>query len=211
MFPLFAFFKCLISPCRGLCDTGMHILKIVTWLCFHGFHRLYPLTALNELPVNCSIIRNEGWWRFERITTKANSIPSLFFLLFQIHFRFRIGWRRSYTGNLYCDQSTISSNQLISFGGSWRATCANSLNPVCGSTTIGNTYFYCTDYSTTEDWTVGENNFTHTFSNSEKEWHVRYVHEGFSCFRLKLNISHGSRLIFFIINKYLIYLCSNFA
>ena len=31
MFPLFAFFKCLISPCRGLCDTGMHILKIVTW------------------------------------------------------------------------------------------------------------------------------------------------------------------------------------
>ncbi|RMX46817.1 hypothetical protein pdam_00007662 [Pocillopora damicornis] len=88
-------------------------------------------------------------------------------------FRFRIGWRRSYSAGLYCDQSTISSNQLISFGSSWDATCTNSPNPVCGSTAIGNTNFYCTDYSTTEDWTVGENNFTHTFSNSEKEWHVR--------------------------------------
>ena len=29
--------------------------------------------------------------------------------------------------------------------------------------------------SVPEDWTVGENNFTYTFSNSEKQWHVRYV------------------------------------
>lgn len=107
----------------------------------------------------------------------------------QLQFRFRIGWRRSSSSNLYCNQSTISSNQLISYGSSWDATCTNSLNPVCGSTAIGNTNFYCTDFSTNEDWTVGENNFTHTFKNNEKEWHVSYS----GCCWIALSHYGGSR------------------
>nr|XP_058953257.1 uncharacterized protein LOC131780658 [Pocillopora verrucosa] len=92
-----------------------------------------------------------------------------------VHFSFRIGWRRSSSGNLNCDQNMKSSGQLINYGGSWKAGCDNSYNSLCGSSlTISNTYFYCTDYSVPEDWTVGENNFTYTFSNSEKQWHVSY-------------------------------------
>ena len=70
----------------------------------------------------------------------------------------------------------ISSHQLINYGGSWQARCDNSYNSQCWSSlTISNTYFYCTDYSESEDWTVGENNFTYTFNNSEKQWHMRNV------------------------------------
>lgn len=120
----------------------------------------------------------------------------------QLQFRFRIGWRRSSSSNLYCNQSTISSNQLISYGSSWDATCTNSLNPVCGSAAIGNTNFYCTDFSTNEDWTVGENNFTHTFKNNEKEWHVSYSgccwialshYGGSSSWRVKTTINLSPR------------------
>ncbi|PFX27722.1 Deleted in malignant brain tumors 1 protein [Stylophora pistillata] len=69
----------------------------------------------------------------------------------------------------------ISSSQLISYGGSWNTKCDNSYNSLCGSShAISNTYFYCTDYSVSEDWTVGENNFTYTFHNSEKQWHVSW-------------------------------------
>ena len=141
-----------------------------------------PFLLLNDLlkfnQTSCPSV-GQGWWHSDSLITKAEHSANTYLSLIQLQFRFRIGWRRSYSADLYCDQSTISSNQLISFGSSWDATCTNSPNPVCGSTAIGNTNFYCTDYSTTEDWTVGENNFTHTFSNSEKEWHVRYVHEGF--------------------------------
>ena len=70
----------------------------------------------------------------------------------------------------------ISSHQLINYGGLWEARCDNSSNSLCGSSlAISNINFYCTDYSVSEDWTVGENNFTHTFNDSEKQWHVRYV------------------------------------
>ena len=69
-----------------------------------------------------------------------------------------------------------SSGQLINYGGSWQAGCDNSFNSLCGSSfAISNTNFYCTDYSVSEDWTVGENNFTYTFSNSENKWNVRYI------------------------------------
>ena len=70
----------------------------------------------------------------------------------------------------------ISSGRLITYGGSWEGRCDNLYNSLCGSSlTISNTYFYCTDYSVSEDWTVGENKFTYTFNDNEKQWHVRYV------------------------------------
>nr|XP_058961668.1 integrin beta-like protein B [Pocillopora verrucosa] len=92
-----------------------------------------------------------------------------------VHFSFRIGLRRSSSQSLNCDQNMTSSGQLINYGGSWKAGCDNSFNSLCGSSfAISNTNFYCTDYSVSEDWTVGENNFTYTFSNSEKKWNVSY-------------------------------------
>ena len=45
----------------------------------------------------------------------------------------------------------------------------------CSASFIADTGFRCTDYSSNEDWSVGENNFTHTFSSSYSTWIVRYV------------------------------------
>ena len=60
----------------------------------------------------------------------------------------RYGWRRSYGHNTYCDDSTIASKHVIANVGylHCRVGCSGSLS-------VG---IYCTDYSITGDWTVGE-------------------------------------------------------
>ena len=57
-------------------------------------------------------------------------------------------------------------------GDSWRAQCVNW---VCSSRTIADTGFRCTNYSSVEDWSMGENNFTYSFPSNYKEWVVRYI------------------------------------
>ena len=60
-------------------------------------------------------------------------------------------------------------------GDSWRAQCVNALCLNNSSRTIGDTGFRCTDYSSLEDWSMGENNFTYTFTSNYLEWVVRYI------------------------------------
>ena len=77
-------------------------------------------------------------------------------LHFQVIITFRIGWRRSYNSDTFCDQSTISSGQLIGINGylQCRDRCDGS---------IGSLQFRCTDFSANEDWTIGTNSFEYTF------------------------------------------------
>ena len=99
----------------------------------------------------------------------------LYRLLFssQVRFNFRLAFRRS---SQYCDQDTISQGVLISVG-SWKAKCISASNQQCNSSeiTVGSADYFCTDYSTSEDWTMGGNTFTYTFPPSSEEWSVRYV------------------------------------
>ena len=99
----------------------------------------------------------------------------LYRLLFspQVRFNFRVAFRRS---SQYCDQNTISQGKLIRVG-SWKAQCISASNPPCNSSeiTVGSADYFCTDYSTSEDWTMGGNTFTYTFPATSKEWSVRYV------------------------------------
>ena len=97
--------------------------------------------------------------RYDKLTTTVTFL--------QVRFTFRMAFRRSYSG-YHCDQSTINQRSLVgSVGKEWSAKCTNVANPQClSSTNIGDTSFYCTDYSITEDWSMGENNFTYTFPSS---------------------------------------------
>lgn len=107
-------------------------------------------------------------------TSFLSSNISCFLLLFsfQVHFNFRLGFRRS---SHFCDQTKINQGSLIS-AGSWKARCTNSSNTNCSSlVTVGSANYRCTDYSTSEDWTMGENNFMYTFPSTSKIWTVRYV------------------------------------
>ncbi|XP_078357327.1 uncharacterized protein LOC144642207 isoform X3 [Oculina patagonica] len=89
-----------------------------------------------------------------------------------VRFTFRVGWRRS---EVHCNQSTIANGDLIRYGGQWTATCDNVSNPLCMySAAIAYTYFYCTDYSEIEDWSIGENTFNYTFNSTDEEWFVSY-------------------------------------
>ena len=75
---------------------------------------------------------------------------------FQVIITFRIGWRRSFDSSTFCDQSTISSGQLI--GIDHYLECQDG----CYGN-VGSLYFRCTDFSTNEDWTIGTNSFQYTF------------------------------------------------
>ena len=81
-----------------------------------------------------------------------------------------MAFRRSFSSSYNCDQSIINSGALRGSGGSWIARCNNNY---CGSWRIADTGFQCTDFSVDEDWTMGENNFTYTFSSVFKELVVR--------------------------------------
>lgn len=74
-------------------------------------------------------------------------------LLFgQVEITFRIAWRRS-SGSNFCDSSTITSRTLLGYGAlTCRSGCSGS---------IGSLTYYCTDYSSTEDWSAGERTYNY--------------------------------------------------
>ena len=76
----------------------------------------------------------------------------------QVIISFRIGWRRSFSDETECYQSTISSGQLI--GPHGELECVYN-SPCSGK--VGLLYFKCTDFSVKEDWTTGTNSFQYTF------------------------------------------------
>lgn len=70
------------------------------------------------------------------------------FDVLQIEITHRVAWRR---GTAYCDQTTIASNSLISGGNLYcQSGCSGS---------VGSMAFYCNSYSTSEDWSAGENTY----------------------------------------------------
>ena len=71
----------------------------------------------------------------------------------QIEVTHRIAWRRSWNGQTQCDTTTIANRVLLGFDS---LTCQTGC-----SGTFGPLTFYCTDYSTSEDWTAGEGTFTY--------------------------------------------------
>ncbi len=75
----------------------------------------------------------------------------------QIEVTHRIAWRRSFSGN-NCDATTIASRTLIGVG---------SLQCTVGcSGTLGSLDYYCTDFSSAEDWSSGEKTQTYNMGNS---------------------------------------------
>ncbi|XP_068721857.1 uncharacterized protein [Montipora capricornis] len=110
---------------------------------------------------------------------------------------FRLGFRRSFSSSYFCNQNTISSGSLLGSGGSWNADCVSySYSYLCNSRKIGDTGFRCTDYSTVEDWSIGENNFTYSFPSQVDEWRVRYT----SCCWISLSYSGGTWLVTAVVN-----------
>lgn len=71
---------------------------------------------------------------------------------------YHISWRRSSSEGGSCTTSTVQNGQLI---GSGSLTCKSGC-----SGTISSMRYKCTDFSTTENWSFGENIVYHTFSVS---------------------------------------------
>ncbi|KAJ7383305.1 hypothetical protein OS493_029271 [Desmophyllum pertusum] len=109
-------------------------------------------------------------FRAGHITWKPDSNNTLRFV-------FRLAFRRSYSGSYYCDEDTKSQGSLIGYGDSWNAQCHNPYNQLCSNAKhIADTGFHCTDFSVNEDWSMGENNFTVSYSSiaSSHVWTVSY-------------------------------------
>ena len=137
------------------------------------------MTKYNSVNFNVLIIVLElmdysmGWeYLVKPYVASWSFLYFLFLNAHQLRFTFRLAFRRSFSSSYYCDQNTIGNGRLLGSGDSWTAeTCDYN----CSRSTIADTGFRCTDYSSNEDWSVGENNFTHTFSSSYSTWIVRYV------------------------------------
>ena len=70
---------------------------------------------------------------------------------------FHVSWRRSFGPEGYCDQSIVDTGTLI---GSGDLTCQYGC-----SGTISSMSYRCTDFSTVEDWSFGENRFSYVFND----------------------------------------------
>ena len=65
---------------------------------------------------------------------------------------------------------------------SWYGDCVDDLigsgsgfNPYCYSRRVFYGGYPCTDFSASEDWSMGEGTFSYTFPSADVEWFVRYV------------------------------------
>ncbi|XP_052062244.1 integrin beta-like protein C isoform X2 [Mytilus californianus] len=85
----------------------------------------------------------------------------------QIEINYRVGFRRSRALHM-CDENTIQNGTLLS--GEGALTC---LKGCSGSITTMS--YYCTDFSTTEDWTTGTNSVKYNLSTA-----IDSLHFGFS-------------------------------
>ena len=69
---------------------------------------------------------------------------------------YHISWRRSSGAGGNCDSSTISSGTLLGQGDlNCQYGCSGTISPMS---------YYCTDYSTEEDWSFGERQLTYNFT-----------------------------------------------
>ena len=70
---------------------------------------------------------------------------------------FHISWRRSFHSEAYCDQTVIDSGQLIGVEG--ELVCDEGCSGL-----ISDLSFRCTDFSSEEDWSFGENSILYNFT-----------------------------------------------
>ena len=70
---------------------------------------------------------------------------------------FHISWRRSFNSEAYCDQTVINSGQLIGVEG--ELVCEEGCSGL-----ISDLSFRCTDFSSEEDWSFGENSILYNFT-----------------------------------------------
>ena len=74
----------------------------------------------------------------------------------QIEIIHRIAWRRSSRAGGSCSQTTIDNRVLIGGGTLYcQIGCRGS---------VGSMAYYCTDFTTTEDWSVGERTYIYNAS-----------------------------------------------
>ena len=74
----------------------------------------------------------------------------------QIEITHRIAWRRSSGAGGSCSQSTIDNRVLIGGG---TLQCQDGC-----SGSVGSMSYYCTDFSTLEDWSAGERTYIYNTS-----------------------------------------------
>ncbi|XP_072021341.1 integrin beta-like protein A [Amphiura filiformis] len=81
----------------------------------------------------------------------------------QVEISWRISWRRS---AVRCDQSLVDSAQLVTGEGNLQcySGCSGSVSPMS---------FYCTDFSTEEDWSTGVNSIV--YDAPTPEFGVRFT------------------------------------
>ena len=75
-----------------------------------------------------------------------------------IQFTATWAWRKSYSSSTYCDASTIAAGTLMGILGN--IYC--DIGCFTANEVIGDTEMYCTSFSVTNDWAMGQRTWTHT-------------------------------------------------
>ena len=77
--------------------------------------------------------------------------------MLQVEITYRVAWRRSTSGN-FCDNTTISSNSLVTGEGS--VECING----CSGTVISQLSYFCASFSVADDFTLGGRTVSYDFT-----------------------------------------------
>ena len=77
-----------------------------------------------------------------------------------------------YSSHTQCSQSTIDGQKLVGLPGKLdcRAGCEALLSP-----TLVDMLYYCTDFSTTENWSMGERSFFYTIPSGTTELEASFT------------------------------------
>lgn len=78
-----------------------------------------------------------------------------------MNINYRVAWRLNYSNSTLCNQSKIQSGELMGPAGAGYIMCQEG----CGNVPVrvGNVLVKCTDYSVSEDWMTGVNNYNYDF------------------------------------------------
>lgn len=91
-----------------------------------------------------------------------------FVFKFQVEITYRLAFRRTFSGNFFCNASTISSLLL----GEDPLECLYG----CSGNIVPSMSYYCTDYSIDEDWSSGERTVVFTFPDTTSNiYHFGYL------------------------------------
>ena len=174
-FGQFSFFAFLVYIALSLFVSGLASSSASSYLSIlYALQRkMYILPLVGS---SCSFSSIDVEWSLKKVHACSicvsvlivveNTYPKL--LILQIEMTHRIAWRRSSFSNI-CTQSTIDNRVLYAGGTLYcRSGCSGS---------VGSMSFYCTDFSTSEDWSAGERSYIYNaqgLTSFEASW---VVHE----------------------------------